>query len=169
MGAKPEFEQLVKMHSGEIFAYLWRLLQDNDDAEDCLQDTFLRAYRAYARLPDDANCRAWLYKIASNVAKDQFKRRGRQNHNPLDEENDAPTRDAPVADQVEERLTLKEVHAAVDALPAKQRAALMLRKYQELSYGEIAETLDISEEAARANVYQGLKALRVRLSVEAEG
>ena len=69
MKAKPQFEALVDAHSGELFAYLWRMLGDEAQAQDCLQDTFLRAYRAYERLEDSSYLRAWLYKIATNTAR----------------------------------------------------------------------------------------------------
>src|SRR5437899_2722789 len=80
----PTFDALVNAHSAAIFAYLWRLLRDTADAEDCLQDTFLRAYRAYGRLDQAAdgrghtNPRAWLYRIATNVARTRLRQRSRE-------------------------------------------------------------------------------------------
>ncbi|MGB2896744.1 MAG: sigma factor [Anaerolineales bacterium] len=71
------FETLVEKHWDEIFAYLWRLIP-GDQAEDCLQETFLRAFRAYERTPPDSNYRAWLYKIATNVARTAHTRRRRE-------------------------------------------------------------------------------------------
>ncbi len=156
---KPQFETLVAAHSGELFGYLWRMLGDEAEAQDCLQDTFLRAYRAYGRVQND-NLRAWLYKIATNSARTQLKRAGtrRTRSEPLIEE--IASKDKAVEAQVAERISLAEVQHAVMALPARQRAALMMRKYQELDYAEIAAALDCSEDAARANVYQALKKLR---------
>ena len=71
------FEKLVEMHQDEIFAYLWRIIP-GDQAEDCLQETFLRAFRAYERTALDSNYRAWLYKIATNVARTAHTRRQRE-------------------------------------------------------------------------------------------
>src|SRR3970040_2327609 len=78
MSRPPDFEELVEEHSAAIFSYWWRLTQDQADAQDCLQETYLRAYRAYGRLDTGANRRAWLYRIATNVALTHLKRRNRE-------------------------------------------------------------------------------------------
>lgn len=166
MNGKPTFELLVERHSRELFAYLWRLLGDEAEAEDCLQDAYLRAYRAYARLDGNANTRAWLYRIATNCAYTQLKKRSRIDGRGAEFVENLASGEAAVDVQVEQQARLAEVHTAVMALPRKQRAALMLRKYQELDYEQIAETLDCSPEAARANVYQALKKLRRKLAEE---
>ena len=160
MNAKPQFEALVDAHSGELFAYLWRVLGDEAQAQDCLQDTFLRAYRAYERLEDASHLRAWLYKIATNTARTQLTKDGKRfaRSTPLIEKIAA--REKAVEVQVLERISLAEVQQAVMVLPERQRAALMMRKYQELEYEEIGAALGCSQESARANVYQALKKLR---------
>jgi len=155
---KPDFEALVEQHSGELCGYLWRLTGDETDARDCLQDTFLRAYRAYERVQDFGNLRAWLYKIATNTARTQYARDHRRQAEPL--LDPIASGEKAVDLQVMEKTQLAEVKQAVMELPVRQRAALMMRKYQELEYAEIAEALDCSEETARANVYQALKKLR---------
>lgn len=155
---KPNFEVLVEKHGGELCAYLWRLTGDEADARDCLQDTFLRAYRAYDRVKDFSNLRAWLYKIATNTARTQHARDHRRQAEPLLEPFASGEKAVDV--QVIERTQLAAVKQAVMELPMRQRAALMMRKYQELDYAEIAGALDCSEDAARANVYQALKKLR---------
>ncbi len=154
---------MVKQHGKEIFVFLYRLLQDSAEAEDCLQEAYLRAYRAYERLDEPANHRAWLYRIAHNVAMTRLNQRTRQLEI-LTEQIPSP---APaIESQIEDTEALASLRAAVDALPHKQRAALVMRKYQELSYEEIAVALDINREAARANVYQGLKKLRRQFSAD---
>jgi len=158
MTKKPDFEELVEKHSGELCAYLWRLTGDEADAHDCLQDTFLRAFRAYDRLQDFSNLRAWLYKIATNTARTQYARDNRRQAEPL--LDPIASGEKAVDLQVMEKTQLAAVKHAVMELPVRQRAALMMRKYQELEYAEIAEALDCSEETARANVYQALKKLR---------
>jgi len=168
MPANPDFESLVHLYGGEIYAYLWRILRETRDAEDCLQETFLRAYRAYGRLPEDANCRAWLYKIASNVARTYLKQMASSAARtaPVDVETVPDSGSA--TNSLERREALQAVHAAVMSLPWKQRSALLMRKYQGLSYGVIASALDCSPEAARADVYQALRKLRAWLSKEQE-
>lgn len=164
MEHKVDFEILIELHSRELYVYLWRLLGDEAEAQDALQDTYLRAWKAYERLDAEANVRAWLYKIAGNWARTLLKKRSR---------GDGYSRDfvAGLADgrkgpgeQVAERERLIELHSAVMGLPDRQREAILMRKYQELDYAEIAAALDCSEDSARANVYQGLKKLRQTLS-----
>jgi len=163
----PDFDALIAAYSGPLFAYLWRLLGDRADAEDCLQDTFLRAFRGQARLDGHANPQAWLYRIATNTARTRLSRRARAAARtaPLDPELAAAgPGTAQLADQ---QQLLAAVARAVEALPPQQRAALILRKYQEQSYADIAAILACTEAAARANVYQALK--RLRTVLEAEG
>jgi RNA polymerase sigma-70 factor (ECF subfamily) len=158
-----DFETLVDEHSREIFAYLWRMLRDPQDAEDALQETFLRAFRGFPRLEDDSNLRAWLYKIATNVAFTQLKKRKRLASRTTD-----LTEFTPIAasDNLEQRDLLAVVLQAVEKLPYKQHASVMLRNYQGFSYEEIGQVLDCSPEAARANVYQAIKKLRSQFAVE---
>lgn len=163
MNSKPTFESLVDAHSGELCAYLWRMLGDEAEARDCLQDTFLRAYRAYPRVQDYSNLRAWLYKIATNSARTQLGRTIRRHSRSTPYIERVASREKAVDAQVLERISVAEVKQAVLELPPKQRAALMMRKYQELDYAEISAALDCSEETARANVYQALKSLRKKL------
>ena len=162
---KPDFDELVERHSAEIFAYVWRLLRDTGDAEDCLQETFLRAFRSYGRVRAGTNYRAWLYKIATNTARSQWKRRARSDVHTTELDPDRQTDEMSVADRVERKALLAAVARAVEALPDQQRAALIMRKYQELSYAEIAAALECTEAAARANVYQAVKKLQARFGV----
>jgi RNA polymerase sigma-70 factor (ECF subfamily) len=168
MTAAIDFETLVDKHSAEIFAYIWRMLRDTADAEDCLQETFLRACRAYPRLPIDANCRAWLYKIATNTARTHIKRRTRDQRRMIDLDPDLQSNHVSPLERLAQRERLVAVAQAVESLPYQQRAALIMKKYQELSYEAIASALGCSQDAARANVYQALKKLRTQFAAERE-
>lgn len=163
---RPEFAWLVERYGGELFAYLFRQVSSAMDAEDCLQDTFLRAFRAYHRTEAGSNYRAWLYKIATNVARTHYRRRKRQaDHEQRlfpDDGSGAPG----TAKIVEERLELARVRAALESLPEKQRTALILRKYHGLRYAEIGAVIGSSADSARANVYQALRSLRIALKTE---
>ena len=163
---KPEFDELVERHSTEIFAYVWRLLHDAQDAEDCLQETFLRAFRSYRRVQAETNYRAWLYKIATNTARSHWKKRKRSEVRTADLDPELQTDEVSLADRVESRALLAAVARVVEALPDQQRAALIMRKYQKLSYPEIAAALGCNEAAARANVHQAVKKLRQQLTPE---
>ncbi len=156
----PDFETLVNEHSAPVFAYLWRLLREPADAEDCLQETFLRAYQAYGRLDGHSNPAAWLYRIATNTARTHLRRRSRALGRTADLDPELLAAGPGPAEQADRRETLAALARAVEALPYHQRAALMLHKYQGLSYAEVAAALECSEAAARANVYQALKKLR---------
>jgi len=169
----PNFDSLVNAHSAAIFSYLWRLLRDYADAEDCLQDTFLRAYRAYGRLGQPANGsgsdgtgrghpnpRAWLYRIATNVARTRLKQRGREAVRTAALDPELVAAGPGPAEQASHNDLLASVAAAVDALPHHQRAALILRQYQGLGYDQVAAVLECSPAAARANVYQAMKKIR---------
>jgi RNA polymerase sigma-70 factor (ECF subfamily) len=139
-------------------AYMVRNLRDFHAAEDAFQETFLRAFRAYARLPESANRRAWLYKIASNVCNDQRRRRCRQL--PTAQAETVPADDP----QDDDRDLAIAVRSFVDSLPGRQRQAVLLRKFQGLDYYEISIALGCSMEAARANVYQGLRRIRAHFA-----
>ena len=166
---KPDFDELVERHSAEIFAYVWRLLREAHDAEDCLQETFLRAFRSYGRVRAGTNYRAWLYKIATNTARSQWKRRKRSEIRTVDLDPEQRADEMSVADRVEQKTLLAAVTRAVEELPAQQRAALIMRKYQELSYAEIAAALECTEAAARANVYQAVKKLQAKFVLNEGG
>jgi len=167
------FETLIECHHDEIYRYLWRLLNsagrtDSDlEAQDLTQEVFLRAFKAFGRLRPDSNHRAWLYKIATHRAYTALKQ-GKRTPDfdfPLDDEAyriPSNMEQSPVQ-QVTLGETLETVRQAIAALPVKQRTAVVMRHVQELSYPEIAEALDCSEDSVRANVYQGLRRLRQEL------
>jgi RNA polymerase sigma-70 factor (ECF subfamily) len=156
-----DFDLLVDRHSREIFSYLFRMLRDQQDAEDASQETFLRAFRAFPRLKNDSNLRAWLYKIATNVAYTQIKTRKRITENTLDL---AATKISSPNHNMEQGDLLEIIFQAVNKLPYKQKAALLLRNYQGCSYEEISAALNCSNQAARANVYQAIKRLRTQFA-----
>ncbi len=153
--------ELTERHRGEIVGYLARLLGDRQEAEDACQEAFIRAHRAFDRLGPDANCRAWLYRIATNTGLNAARRRSHRAARAVDVDPDAlPAAAGPSLERHEE---LRAVRRAVEALPPRQRAALMLRQFHDLGYAQIAATLGGNEVAARANVYQALKKLRAAL------
>jgi RNA polymerase sigma-70 factor (ECF subfamily) len=160
-----DFNHLVDEYSREIYHYLWRMLRNPQDAEDALQEAFLRAFRGFPRLKDHANLRAWLYKIATNVAHTERKRQNRRGSRTADLSEFSPIA---TTDNLEQRDLMEAVLQAVEHLPHKQQAALMLRNYQGFSYEEIGAALDCSPEAARANLYQAIKKLRTLFSEETQ-
>ena len=134
MAKKPPFDTLIETQWRAIYSYLWRMLGDPLLAEDCLQEVFLRAFRAYDRLEEDAHLRAWIYRIATNTALTTRGRAAKQKARTMDLCFDLPSSTAAPLQQVIDRELLLAVTAAVESLPGKQRAAVMLRKYQECSH-----------------------------------
>ena len=149
----PPFQILIDEHAGEVMAVL-RGAVGRDGAEDCFQETFLAALRAYPKLRVADNLRGWLLTIAHRKAIDHHRARGRQ---PL-----------PVAEvtevAVEDPVPDDGIWAVVGALPPKQRAAVTLRYASDLPHAEIAAALGCSPEAARRSLHEGLKKLRKELA-----
>lgn len=149
MSELPPFQSLLDEHSGDVLGFLIASVGPQD-AEDCFQETFLAAIRAYPRLDDDRNLRGWLLTIAHRKAIDHHRARKRRPD---------PVGVAPgVADR--DRDHDKGIWSAVATLPPKQRTAVALRFACDMPHRTIAETLGGSEEAARRNVHEGLKRLR---------
>ncbi|HEV2128224.1 MAG TPA: RNA polymerase sigma factor [Thermomicrobiales bacterium] len=153
------FATLVERHGADLHRYAWSLTRNPEDADDVYQETLLKAYKAWRRLPADANHRAWLFRIASNTWISDRRKNGRV-HQMADDAPELPDRGPDTVTQVAATDTLERVTHAIEALPPKQRAALVLRKYHDMSYDEIGEVLDSSGEAVRANVYEALRKLR---------
>lgn len=156
------FGEIVDLHQRSVYRYLIRCTGNSDDAQELFQETFLRAYRAYGDLPTDANHRAWLFRIATNLVKNYI--RGRQRYRKIfvadgsipSSKVHPTTPEQTFHSQETAQLFLN----AIGALPFRQRTALIQRQLEGLAYREIAENLDCSEDSARAHVYQALKKLR---------
>lgn len=164
MGQEP-FDTVVAAYHGEIYRYLLRVTRRRSEADDLSQEAFLRAYRAYRSLSPDANVRAWLFAIASNLYRNHFRasKRRRQAYARVsavsgDVEEHGGPEEMMVSDQVREL-----VESTIDTLPLKQRVAFTLRKIHGVEYEVIGRTLDCSAESARAHVYQALGKIRQRL------
>jgi RNA polymerase sigma factor (sigma-70 family) len=148
----PPFQRLVDDHAAELHRFLVASIGQTD-AEDCLQETFVSALRAYPRLRHADNLRAWLYTIAQRKATDAVRARSRHRVSELDEAMGGLASDPdPNADD--------GLWRSVRGLPAKQRAAVIHRYVFDLAYRDVGERMGISEEAARQNVSAGLRRLR---------
>jgi len=149
----PPFQNLLDEHAADVMGVL-RGAVGRSEAEDCFQETFLAALRAYPKLGDASNLRGWLLTIAHRKAIDHHRANGRR---PL-----------PVAEVAEVAVTDPEpddgIWAAVGVLPPKQRAAVALRYACDLPHAEIAAALGCSPEAARRSLHEGIKRLRKELA-----
>jgi RNA polymerase sigma-70 factor, ECF subfamily len=161
----PRFETLVERHHDEIYRYLWQMLWGtNLEVDDLTQETYIRAYQAYGRLRPDSNCRAWLYKIATNCAYTALKRSQRETF--LDDDDWIADGRPPPEEAAARNDLLTLIQQHIDELPVKQRGALIMRYLQDFAYAEIAQALDCSEESARAHVSLAVRRLRRDLQGE---
>ena len=148
----PPFQALMDEHREDVYRFLVASL-GREEADDCFQETFIAALRAYPRLRDASNLRAWLFTIAHRKAIDAHRARAR--------------RAVPV-DEVPEQAVgggfelngEPELWRAVRGLPPKQRAAVLHRYVNDLAYVDIGRVMGCSEDAARRSVHEGLKKLR---------
>jgi RNA polymerase sigma factor (sigma-70 family) len=146
----PPFQTFLENHKDAVYRFLVFSV-GRDAADDCLQETFIAALRAYPRLEDGSNLRAWVLTIAHRKAIDAHRGRARR---PVPAP-DLPDRPAPAPELPDPGLW-----KAVGELAPKQRAAIVLRFVSDLSFREVGRILDISEAAARQNVREGLAHLR---------
>ena len=159
--SQEEFGAVVSAHHEEIFRYLRRATGSAGDAEDLSQETFLRAYRAHGSLPKDANVRAWLFAIATNLAKNHFRSETRRRR-AYGEAEASARENAEAASESETcaRETGALMERIIRDLPLKQRLAFTQRKLHDLDYEAIGKSLGCSPESARAHVFQALRKIR---------
>ena len=150
----PPFQALLDEHAELVLRFL-RGMVGPADADDCFQETFVAALRAYPRLEHGRVLRAWILTIARRKALDHHRANARRPHPVAEPPEPEPRRANGGADA-------SALWALVAGLPEGQRAAIALRYLGELRYREIAETLGCSEDAARRRVHDGLRALRRR-------
>jgi RNA polymerase sigma factor (sigma-70 family) len=147
----PPFQRLLDEHALDVHRFLIALV-GRTDADDCYQETWLAALRAYPRLRDASNLRGWVLTIAHRKAIDHI-RSSQRAPVPVEQLPETP---APATDTGDDALW-----ASVRQLPPKQRTALALRYVADAPYAEISALMDTTEEAARRNVHEGLKRLRL--------
>jgi RNA polymerase sigma factor (sigma-70 family) len=161
MATLPPFQELLDEHGRDVLGFLVASVGP-DDAEDCFQETFIAALRAYPKLEHADNLRSWLLTIAHRKAIDHHRARARK---PLPSGSAEEVGGGLGAeDRALEAAGEDRVWDLVGVLPPKQRSAVVLRFATDMAYAQIGEMLDTSEEAARRNVHEGLKKLRGELA-----
>jgi RNA polymerase sigma-70 factor (ECF subfamily) len=166
MGA---FEQLIERHQSLVAGTVARMLGSNSDVEDIAQQVFIRVWKSAARYVPRAKFTTWLLKITRNLVFNELRRTKRHTHVPLPTEktNEVPLKDesspAPDATLLEGELR-RAIEQAIAKLPDTQRMALVLRRYEDLSYEEIGEILDLSVPAVKSVLFRARTELRARLS-----
>ncbi len=158
----PPFQALLDAHGRDVHRFLVATVGPVD-ADDCYQETWIAALRAYPRLRDASNLRAWVMKVAHNKAIDHIRAR-RRAPVAVAEVFEGATADSRGAGGADELPAERDgLWGQVAALPVKQRAAVAMRFIADAGYEEIAAAMGTSEDAARRNVHEGLKRLRKEL------
>jgi RNA polymerase sigma-70 factor (ECF subfamily) len=169
-GDERAFEDLVAKHTRGVLNLVYRYLGDASRAEDVAQDVFVKVYRARKKYEPKAKFSTWLYRIAVNHCLNEIRSRRSEpvGTAPVNGLLEKPAEDPPDSNLSREELR-KAVQAAIDALPGNQRVAVILARYQEMSYDEIAETMGMSLEAIKSLLFRAKENLQKSLSRYAEG
>jgi RNA polymerase sigma-70 factor, ECF subfamily len=176
-GDERSFELLLQRYRTPLVNFLYRMVRAREEAEDLAQEVFLRVYRARKDYVPSAKFTTWLFRIATNLALNSVRDNRYQR---MEVSLDAPvTVDAEDGDEkamdiaekhpnieqyMVEEARKKMIRHAIDKLPEKQRAAVLLHKYQELDYGDIAKILECSESALKSLLFRAYETLRVELA-----
>lgn len=165
------FGLLLEKHRASVIHFVYRLVQEQAVAEELAQEVFLRVYRSRTSYEPTAKFTTWLFRIATHLALNWLRDR---RHEKRQERLDGDSPETPVRQisdcrpSVEQRLVyevkLDEVRRAVATLPEKQRAAVLMHKYEEMEYSQIAKVLGCSESAVKSLLFRAYETLRARLA-----
>lgn len=170
-GDGASFALLLEKHRSSVVHFLYRMVQDFPIAEELGQEVFLRVYRSRATYEPTAKFTTWLFRIATHLAlnwlRDGKNERGQER---LDQKTEAapvrqvtdrkPTMEARLVYEVK----LNQIRSAIAALPDKQRAAVLMHKYDEMEYSQIATVLGCSESAIKSLLFRAYESLRASLA-----
>jgi RNA polymerase sigma-70 factor (ECF subfamily) len=175
-GDEQSFELLLQRYRTPVVNFLFRMVKSREQAEDLAQEVFIRVYRAREDYVPTAKFTTWLFRIATNLALNSLRD---HRHQKLEMSIDAPLTDSDEGDErpfevadkhptIEQELVENErkkmIRRAIEKLPEKQRVAVLLHKYQELDYAEIAKILSCSESALKSLLFRAYEVLRVELA-----
>ncbi len=165
------FGALLNRNRSVVVQYLARVVQNHAIAEELAQDVFIRVYRSRHTYAPTAKFSTWLYRITTNVALNHFRDEQKyQNHISLDIHDASQVRrevrdHAPlIEDQLVQEEAAGQIRRAIRSLPAKQRAAVIMHKYEEMDYVQIAGALGCTPSAVKALMFRAYETLRGRLS-----
>lgn len=167
-GDSEAFGQLVERHSRAAFRLAFRMTGNEQDAEDVVQESLIKAYRHLGRFETRADFGTWLYRIVANCAVDLLRgRQARQKHTwtePFEHSTTARPSDLPGPERLAASSEVqRRVAAALDGLSPLERAAFALRHYEGRTIGEISRTLGLGTSAAKQAVFRAVRKLRVEL------
>lgn len=172
-GDQPAFDYLVQKYRRPLVSFMYRMARNAAVAEDLAQEVFLRVYRSRASYEASAKFTTWLYRIATNLAVNHA--RDTRHERPevmvsLDEPDDATGTTMDLADgemTAEQAMVRRErlmgIRRKIEALPERQRLAVVMHKYQQMDYRQIAEVLELSESATKSLLFRAYETLREQL------
>ncbi|MDP9168996.1 MAG: RNA polymerase sigma factor [Acidobacteriota bacterium] len=171
-GDEDSFRVLLDKHRNPLIHFLYRMVQDQGVAEELAQEVFLRIYKSRATYEPTARFTTWMFRIATHLAlnwlRDEKHERAQERLDAI-RPGDLPARE--ISDKklsVEQRMVaqvrLQEVRNAIALLPEKQRAAVLMHKYEEMEYSQIAGVLECSESAVKSLLFRAYETLRARLA-----
>jgi len=155
------FNELVRKHQRPLYAMLYRMVSNHEDAADILQKTFVKAFTGIEGFERRSSFRTWLYQIAINLAKNLYRDRARVQQVPIDDV--VIRRDPKTLDTLVRKETREQLMQAMTELPEKQRITVMLRVQQQKTFEEIAAIMKCSLGTAKANYHHGVQKLKARL------
>ena len=170
-GDGASFGVLLDKHRSPVVHFLYRMVQNHAVAEELAQEVFLRVYRSRSSYEPTARFTTWLFRIATHLALNALRdgKNERLQERLDDDSSDMPVRQvSDLRPSVEQSLVyqakLDEVRRAIAALPEKQRAAVLMHKYEEMEYAQIARVLNCSESAVKSLLFRAYETLRARLA-----
>jgi RNA polymerase sigma-70 factor (ECF subfamily) len=163
------FAELLDRYRLPVVHFIYRMVQNQHVAEELAQDVFLRVYKARKGYEPSAKFTTWLFRIATHIALNAIRDgRGERTLESLDDDGvvalQVPDRRDNIERELIEDARLAEIRRAVQGLPAKQRAAVLMHKYQEMDYAQIAQVLGCSESAVKSLLFRAYETLRRKLA-----
>jgi RNA polymerase sigma-70 factor (family 1) len=160
-GDERAFEELVDTYKERLYRVAWRILRDDESAEDAAQEAFIKVYRNISRFEERSSLYTWMYRITVNIALNKLKRDKFRQMVPLGDmiRRDRSPRSDPARAAIGSEI-VDRVREAVETLPDKQRAVFTLKFYEGMSHKEIAEVVGCSEGTSKANYFHAIRKLR---------
>jgi RNA polymerase sigma-70 factor (ECF subfamily) len=170
-GDGASFGILLEKHRSPVVHFLYRMVQNHAVAEELAQEVFLRVYRSRSTYEPTAKFTTWLFRIATHLALNALRDRKNERFEERlsDDSSGMPARQLPdsrpsVEQSMVYQAKLAEIRRAVAALPEKQRAAVLMHKYEEMEYSQIARVLSCSDSAVKSLLFRAYETLRARLA-----
>jgi RNA polymerase sigma-70 factor (ECF subfamily) len=169
-GDPASFALLLERHRGPVIHFVYRMVQNQAVAEELAQEVFFRVYRSRATYEPTAKFTTWLFRIATHLALNWLRDgKHEKSQESIERPEEGPARQfSDSSPNVEQKLLrqakLAEVRLAIEELPDKQKAAVLMHKYQEMGYAQIAGALGCSESAVKSLLFRAYETLRSRLA-----